>query len=433
MISNFLKYFDFWISVQVFLMWLKVKPNIDNPMKEIPDFAEVKKNCDMQSALTEDLISEYLMYYAAGKNNLDKQMREEFNRYKHIADQLPKSIVNLFKSQYIIHSVFREKGSIHKLLKQSGIRHFNSREKKFLDFNAAHPWKSSFCRIIDHPAPDFYEMMDEFRHESFLLYSPGITRAIAERSVSLWFILRSFNGSCWQTMGVLSGYQSFTADDIYFFATELNPAITNDEELIDDVETNPVPYMMLLIGAQIPVLMTRDFLSQMNFSEFNYESFNTDDLRKDFKIEYSEGVYRLQLNGSDEKLHFAAAYFDEKRKVLLLSAYSQADYLALVKKLNEHGCSFDEMADMAVQMTMLLITEDILKTRFLVNIYNDLFEIEPTVEEQIGTDKMNKILAELIPHINEGKLPDVDELAVKYEVNPDDIIRLLESFMHKLE
>ncbi len=402
-------------------------------MKEIPNYTQIKRNCTVNSELTDSLISGYLMYYAAGKNNLDMEMEQDFIRYKHITKRLPQSAVNLFKSQYIIHRIFKENGSIHQLLRQSGIRHFNNREKEFLDFQIAHPWKLSFCRIINNPAPDFYEMRDDFREESFLLYSPGITRTLAEVSVSLWFILRSFNGSCWQTLGVLSGYQSFMTDDIYFFVTELNLKIEDEEDLIEEVENNPVPYMMLLVGARIPIIMNRDILNQMNFSEFNFKKFDTEDLRKDFKIEYNKGVYRLQLNGADDKLHFAAAYFDEKREVLLLSAYSEPGYGELVKKLNEYGYEFDETADMAVQMSMLLIAEDILKKKFLVNIYNELFEIDLSEEEQRRKDNLNELLAEIIPDLNAGIVPDIETLATKYGMHPADIARLFDDILKKLK
>jgi DNA-binding transcriptional regulator YhcF (GntR family) len=41
-------------------------------------------------------------------------------------------------------------------------------------------------------------------------------------------------------------------------------------------------------------------------------------------------------------------------------------------------------------------------------------------------EKINSILAELIPYINDGKKPNVDELAAKYGVDPETVREIYE-------
>ena len=107
--------------------------------------------------------------------------------------------------------------------------------------------------IRDNPAENFYTMHDVFTGESFLLYSKGVTQILKEKPVILWLNLVGFNGQCWQSFGPIYAYQSFDPDDIFFFATELNTAIESEEDLLKDVERNPVPNMMLFIHLQLPL------------------------------------------------------------------------------------------------------------------------------------------------------------------------------------
>jgi len=95
-------------------------------------------------------------------------------------------------------------------------------------------------------------MEDVFSDQEFLLYSPGVTKTLEDQSIILWFNLISFNGACWQSFGPIGTYKSFEPDDIFFFATELNPEIADEQELLANLEENPIPYMMLLSGGNYP-------------------------------------------------------------------------------------------------------------------------------------------------------------------------------------
>src|SRR3546814_8337862 len=96
-------------------------------------------------------------------------------------------------------------------------------------------------------------MQDVFTSQKFLLYSTGVTQILSEHPVALWFNLIAFNGMCWQSYGPIGHYQSFRPDDIRYYASELNPRewFENDAEIIENVERNPLPYMMLMNGATL--------------------------------------------------------------------------------------------------------------------------------------------------------------------------------------
>ena len=170
------------------------------------DFKELKEKCDSNSKLSTDVIDNFLLHYAAAKDNLSREFDHKIALYKHVIQQTDKSWVNLMKSQYIIHKVFKADGLVRKYLNHSEIKRRPADHQEFLKQQSATPWRFSFSIITDNPAPDFYQMEDVFSGDSFLLYSRRATEILKEQSAMLWFNLIAFNGSCWQTFGPLGAH-----------------------------------------------------------------------------------------------------------------------------------------------------------------------------------------------------------------------------------
>ena len=89
-----------------------------------------------------------------------------------------------------------------------------------------------------------------------------------------------------------------------FFASELNFAIDSYEELLVNLEQNPIPYMMLLAGADSPIIINE------GESTYNKEPVwlnmilippDTSALSRNFKIEYNrdslpDGAERIRVD-----------------------------------------------------------------------------------------------------------------------------------------
>src|SRR5690606_8734342 len=200
----------------------------------------------------------------------------------------------------------------------------------FLEDHARYPWRFSFSIIKSAPEPDFFTLQDVFTGETFLLYSPGIRTTIGERGVSLWFNLIGFNGQCWETYGPIVGYSGVDVDDIFFFASELNLDISCDEELVEALNRNPVPFMMLITGAAYPLTLHKKDEIIFAIGDLDVPSFDLDVLKSYFKIEYAPEVYRLTLEGWGEFPHYATGYYHEGAGQLLLTAMTDRGYSALV-------------------------------------------------------------------------------------------------------
>lgn len=397
------------------------------------DFEKIKLVCEENSKISAKLVDEFLIYYAAERNNLEKDMNQQFATYKHITQNFQSEWVNMLKSQYIAHKIFKKGGLIRTYLNHPALNKLKSDERKYLEFQAENPWRFSFSVIKGNPDENFFEMEDVFKEEEFLIYSPGMTETLKTQPAILWFNMIAFNGSCWQSYGPIGAYRSFEPDDIFFFATELRPDIENEEELLENLENNPLPYMMLLCGANYPLIANKKDQMLHVMAEYDIENLDTKNLTAGFKTEYNKGIYRLSLKKWSKHPHFAQAYYNEKNKTLTLSSMTDRGFKALVKGLNEYGYDFASDPFVRVNLTMLKTASDILKRKIDIIEYDHLFSKESSPATKEGIEKLNMFLNLAMPEINAGLQPDIDALVAKAGIDSDTAKELIAQIDKKLK
>jgi hypothetical protein len=377
------------------------------------DFEKIKDRCENNRRVSSKVVDKFLIYYAAARNNLELEMNRRFAAYRHITQKFPAEWTNKLKSQYIAHKIFKKDGLIKSYLNHAEVKKLKMEEIKFLEQQADYSWKFSFSIIIENPHDNFYMMEDVFRNEEFLLYSPGVTATLKSQPVILWFNMIAYNGSCWQSYGPIGAYRSFEPDDIFFFATELDPDISDEEDLLSNVEHDPIPYMMLLTGANYPLMVNKKDQIVHVLAEYDMENMDTKRMTDSFITEYNKGVYRLSLKKWNEHPHFSQTYFDETGKTLLLSSMTDRGFTALVKGLNMYGYDFSNDPFVRVNLTMVRTASDILKKNIDLLKYENLFSKENSPAEKENLDKLNLLLKLALPDINAGREPDIKSLAIK--------------------
>lgn len=397
------------------------------------DFETIKLICKETSKISSKVIDEFLLYYAAERNNLDQEMNKKFAAYNHITRKLQKEWTNRLKAQYIAHKIFKNDGLIKSYLNHPALIKLNAKERNWLEFQAEHAWRFSFSVIKDRPAKNFYIMEDVFSDQEFLLFSPGVTKTLEDQSVILWFNLISYNGACWQSFGPIGAYKSFEPDDIFFLATELKPDIVDEQDLLANLEYNPIPYMMLLSGANSPLIYNKEDKLIHAMAEYDLDTIDTKSLTKSFKTEYNKGVYRLSLKNWSEPPHFSQAYFDENKKIILLSSMTDRGFRALTEGLNEFGYNFSIAPFLRVNLSMLTTASDILKKKIRLNEYEDLFLKETSPGDQENLDKLNTLLGLVLPEINAGRVPDIEALAEKAGVDINTARDIIKQIMGKFK
>jgi hypothetical protein len=276
-------------------------------------------------------------------------------------------------------------------------------------------------------------MRDVFTDEVFTLYSPSTTEILGAQHVSLWLNLISFNGECWQSYGPIMAFSSFEPEDIFFFATELDPDIEDEEDLFKNLEANPVPYMMLISGSVIPPVFHKNDRIVYTLSEYDINNLDTRILRTGFKSAYNNGVYRFSLKRWDRHPHYCEAYYDENKNILLLTSSTDRGFRALAEEFNKYGYSFPLEPNLRVNPAMVTIASDILKKEIKLNEYQELFSVEEPPEQQETLNKLKKFLNLAMPEINAGRKPDVERLAKEAGIDTETARTLIEQVYKSLD
>jgi hypothetical protein len=397
------------------------------------NYQKILERCRENSQITTRIVDDYLIYYAAAKAGLDNKMKQLLKPFRHVTKTLPASAVNLFKSEYIASQLFRQNGLLNKYIKYSDIRSLRPEDYEFLQQQLEHPWRFSYAVIMDNPAKDFYTMLDVFTFEEYLMYSPGISQTLADMPAKLWFNLIQFNGQCWQSYGVIQGFQSFSPEDIFFFATEIHPDIADGTEVMRKVEDNPWPFFMLVAGSRYPLVISAGHeLIYLTATE-EVASLPVDKLKKAFTVSWNKGVYKLESEAFSNMPHFAKAYYEESTQTLHRFAMTVHGFDALTTELLKKGIEVEIEPFIEVGPTMLNVTQDILRCKIELNPYEELFASAPSPEASDSIAKLNRLLAMALPFINEGKPLDIEKLAAEADFDPDTAKQILDQVMARMQ
>jgi len=374
------------------------------------NFVQLGALCEKTRMLSADVLDDFLIGYTATKTKAGDNFDHQIKAFGRLLKNFPSGSKGLFKSQYIAHKIFKKEGLIHSLLKHSGVKDLLREEKEYLLAQSDTPWRFSFSTIKSNPHKYFYQMEDEFRGERFLLYSPGTDGIQKMHTVGLWMNLIGFNGQCWQSFGPIGHYQSFEPDDIFFFATELNPAIETDEDLTEDVENNPIPYLMLMSGATLPRVEHGGRRIIFLKSYHDMPALDKDKLKEMFLLKENGHILKLEAGELDGFPDFARAYYSMDTKELELCAMTENGYGQLVNKLKKCDINIPDGYDMRVNPTMFTTAANILNKKLVFDEKESLFAEETSPADQEGVDKMNALLQLLMPVINANKKPDYKAL-----------------------
>ena len=140
------------------------------------DFQKIKLICEENSKISGKVIDEFLLYYAANRNNLEHQMDLRFASYKHVSKKLQKETVNMLKAQYIAHRIFKKDGLIKGLLTHSAIQKLDTKQRTYLEFQSEQAWKFSFSIIKNRPAENIlYITSSNFHCDNCCVLPPNTT------------------------------------------------------------------------------------------------------------------------------------------------------------------------------------------------------------------------------------------------------------------
>ncbi len=385
------------------------------------NFEDMEKYCSDQSVIIDMLVDKKLLEYCILREKLADKFLKLLRRISDIVNEMPNEWEEMIFPQYVAYYLFKKGGFVNKYIHDRNLCPEDSSIKDYLTFQIESPWKFSFCEPINCPASGFYNMVDVLTKEEFFLYSPALEDILEETNgVQMIFVLMNDNGECWQTYGVVAYFQGILPSDLFFFAKQIDNSIMFNEQVYEVVENNPIPFMALFSGAQVPLVYNKKFLMQRNSSEYYEEDFDVESFSELFEIEKKHPLYKLSLkNGWSNFPHFTACYYHAKKKRLIITALTDEGYKKIVRAFNTLGYDLPEQPENNATLHMINMAKRILKIDTELNPYEESFIEKKSDEPNPELEKMNLFLRHLLDAHNANEDYDIEYLADQCDIDMD--------------
>lgn len=370
--------------------------------------------CGRGSELTARLVDNLLIPLAHRKDGLGRVFRTRVqNEYPHLIGEFGPEVSYGLQEQYVAFQVLGPQGLLRKYLQDPEVKRRSAKDRRFLEAKLFSPWQYVFMQIERDLGDDIYEMVDVLTEDSFILFSPGVGKYEAEGKRSMYFSLLSFNGECYQTYGPIIGFAGLHPLDLEFYGLELNKKNKTVGEVEDLLQADPLPFIMLIVGANYPLTYHKQDLLLMQLTELELGDLNLNlgEWEKYFKIEQQDGVYLFDLKRWWQFPHFAhCSYAPEDRKFVAFSM-TERGWEKLVNTVHKLG--IDLSLDSQICTTALgdQLVNKVLGQSGARNPYASLFT-QPQGEidgEELAA--LNHFLALLIPRLNNAEEYDLHDLA----------------------
>ena len=398
------------------------------------DYREIEKTCLKQSELFETLATDFLVYYCAEREGLDKLFTKKLGRYRSIIHKMPDNWVPWLMSQYAAFHLFRQDGYARQYMNLHKIKSRSSAEQAFLSFQIENPWRYSFFSIKSKPARNFFEMLDVLTNEKFLLHSPGLAKSLEKTGpMQMYYFLLAFNGKCWQTYGPHAHFRGIIPADLLFFGRQLDAEVTSMNQIPDLIEQDPLPWAMLWRSGEIPLTYHKHNMLMMNCSEYHREDFNPDEYMEYFKIERKPPLYKMSLKHWDNFPHFSTCFYHKKKNQLILSALTDRGYAKLIEHFGKKGFALPANHEHRVTPNMLQTANEVLGRDIKFNPYEKSFSEPVKKEHSDELDKINKFVSYLTDAHNAGKEANIDEFASLAGIDTGNAYNITEKVMKILD
>lgn len=387
----------------------------------------IKKRLESSKIAAETLIPDLLDIYDR-KENVMKKLIRKMEKYRKFIKKSDERVVERIPDTMFCHQLFKKDGKIHNYLEHPRMKNMSDEERTYIDCSIEEPWEFVLCRFKKGISGDFLEMTDEVKDESFVVYSPSISsilEGVGERV--LFFFLRSFNGSCYETYGNIAYFNSFFPQDFIYFAKLQDSSVETMEDVVRHIEKYPLPYLLLIHFADLPLLVMgkKKDLNVFCRSDIKYYDFDRKKLNKSFVIREKEGIFHLKRKISAEQMIKSDVYYNSRKKELTITSLTEKEFEKVSKPFLQNGESI-KIQYSAVSGMVHAASKILGKDKSKVK-YSKLFETEVKPEEKEDLNRVNSFLGEVVTSRNEGVLIDIKQTARKYGIDYEEACAILSS------
>ncbi|WP_157963306.1 hypothetical protein [Algoriphagus litoralis] len=398
-------------------------------------FNELRDKCESYCRITDPVLTE-IMYYGAVKSGLDTKFSVYSKRYKHIVSKWDEANWSRFKSQYIVHEIFKNKKLISSYLNHSQIKALPQETFSLLHALSEEEWRYTFWQIQANPAPDFFWALDLVSLKEFLLFSPGVSAYLKTGNPKFFGgLIHPTENNCFQTFGPLVSYLSMDADDLFYFAAEVDPLLYESGQDIADIISDEL-FMFLLLAAfgHIPAQIYSGYELVFVSGEVELEDIDFSALSQFFTIEYNPPIVKIVHKEYGEFPHYANAYFHEEQQVLYLSSMTDYGYEHLISDLERLNLPIDAEPQVRLHLSMKMAVEEIFRKKVEMMPYEKHFvkDTDASASSSIELEKLNHFLQRLMPLLNSKKEVDIDRLIDETGAEPESAKKIYIHIRQKL-
>lgn len=388
------------------------------------NYSHIRLLCKEYQHFNDTIIDTHLLRFAARNDQMKSLVNNLRIKYKKAYSLLPESFNAVAFGAFVVHKIFKKDGFIKNYFRSGVLDTLTQKEKKYIEQISSTPWRFAYLSTIDNPENEFFNVLDVFRDEELLIYSKGMQETLRDITPSMWFVLIYDNGTCWRTYGPIIPFKSLTPDDVFFFASELNPAVEDEITLLDEIDNNPFPFLMLTTSSDHPITMSKGFKMVTCQSTDFVEHFSIDQINNAFEVAWNKNIYQLKLKGYDSMPHYAVAYYNEKTLELLRFAMTTEGFYAMTRALQTKELELSMDSDIMISPMMLVTTERMLNKKIHLTPYDSLFTKKMDPKEEKQMKQINHFMDLIMPHINNRTSPDLESLAKIAGIDKEEALSL---------
>lgn len=394
------------------------------------------EQCEKNSEIIGELIDNFLVPYVIARENLYREFQNTASRYRDVIRKMPEGWEGFSMTQYACLKLFKRDGLAAKYINHSALKTRSAEEIAFMKFQIDHPWRFSFFRVKPLPEAFFFTLTDVFTGEAFTVYSKGIDSILkAKGSLSMLLLLIGFNGLCWQTYGPLAHFIGIQPFDIFYFATLLDAGVKHYEDVPELIEGNPLHFMVLYCGAELPSVISRGHSLIYCKSELKKIDLDPEKLSCKALVRKVQHIYKITLPDTEDFPHYGACYYHSKKRHLVVTATTESAYTMMAELMGEHGVSVPMRPRIFITPGMISILRKDLKMNIdYTGPYEKTFAgPEPDKEEKAFLKKINAVMRDVVEASNAKRPVDAAALAHRHDVEIETVNQLIESVENTLK
>ncbi len=331
--------------------------------------------------------------------------------------------------QFAATRVFTKYGSFEKYIKGYMVNHLNDDDRQKLLFLKNNKWFYSVFEIREKLDNNFFKIFDFAKNTILLLQSEGVAE-LNKSGAKLFMTLLYNNSACYQTFGLIHFYKGLTGNDFKYFSKLLSSEYDNNNDYSDIIEKNPVPFYLLYLCANVPMVMSKGEEMGMYGSIYITDIIEKKDFEKECIIEERDNISLFKIKKLDTHPHFSKFYYNKKNNELCVTSLTLSGYEKAIELLNVFF-DLDYKPQYSCTLNMRLEARDILNKDFPPSKYEKLFEQETEKDDSLGN--INKLIQEVTDAYNNGKEYNIKELAEKYGVDYNNALSLEKFFNEKMK